>query len=372
MRKAELTHPRRHGTNGRSPPATAMPQRQFVQRVWTASLIIIAIVGMIALVWLAIKVVLLFLAAVLLGLFLRMTADLVARVTHWSHREAFVAAICGLACVLTAAGWLLAAPISSQVNDLVTQLPQALAHAEDLLRRYSWGQALLAHLRDGNGLLSQTGEWIKRLPVVFSLSFQGVVDILVILFAGFFLALQPELYIDGLLHLLPLPRREQGREVICNVGAALRRWLLGQMISMIIIGILSWTGLSLLNVPAAGILGLLAGLLDFVAVAGTMASGFIACVFALLKSLSCALYVVCLFAGLHLLEQQLLMPLIQKRATRLPPVLTVFSMLLFYTLFGFSGLLLAVPLMTVLLVVIQTLYVEQVIEHPKSTQVLSE
>lgn len=363
MRREEFMRHRRHGANGRNASARAMPQREFVRRVCTASIIVVAILGITSLVWLSIKVVLLFLASVLVGLFLRMTADLVGRATNLRHRGAFVATICGLACFWTLVGWLLAAPISAQVNDLIAQLPNAMTHGEDFLSQYSWGQALLANLKHGQGWLSQPGQLVQRISAVFSLSLQGIADVLLILFAGFFLALQPELYINGALRLVPVSKREKGREVLYDVGTALRRWLLGQMVSMVVIGVLSWVGLSLLGVPAAGMLGILAGLLDFVAVAGTFASALISCLFALLKSPSCALYVLCLFGCLHLLEQQLLIPLIQKRAAHLPPVVTVFSMMLFYTLFGFDGLLLAVPLMTVLLVVIRSLYVEQVIER---------
>jgi predicted PurR-regulated permease PerM len=76
-----------------------------------------------------------------------------------------------------------------------------------------------------------------------------------------------------------------------------------------------------------------------------------------------AVYVACLFLGLHLLEGHIVIPLVQKQATRLPPVLTILAMVLFYMLFGFLGLLLAVPLLALVIITIRTLYVEDVIDR---------
>ena len=354
-------------------PTTAMnaraaaDRREFAGRVWTASLIVAAVVGGILLIWIAIKVVLVFFASVLLGIFLRVAADCVQHVTKWGRRRSFAVAVPGLLCLAAAGGWLLASPISSQVTRLSAELPKVVQHDEDLLRQYSWGRSLMDYLQNSDGFLSQAGGVLQKIPTVFSISLQGLIDFLVILFAGFYLAYQPGLYIHGLLRLVPPGSRARAREAVDEIGWGLRRWLLGQVVSMMIMGALSWGGLLLIGVPGSGILAIISGLLDFVAVVGTLAATAIAVVFALLKSPTCALYVVCLYAGLHLLETNVVIPMIQKRTASVPPVLTVFAMMLFFTLFGFVGLLLAVPLLTLCLIATRTLLVEQVIEQPPAS-----
>lgn len=335
----------------------------FAERVWTATLIVAAVLGAILLLWLATKVFLLFFAAVLFAVLLRATADALGGVLHLSPDWALAVTIVILVAVFVGAGWLMAGPISRQASQLSDELPQALQKLETQLRRYSWGNKLADNLQNPAGLAAQTGGLAKKVKAVFSLSIEGVVDILVILFCAFYFAARPKYYVNGFLRLVPCRHRERAGDVLSEVDIGLRHWIFGQIVSMTIIGILTWVGLFLLGIPASGVLGVLAGVLDFVPVAGPWAAGIVACIIALLKSPMHAVYVACLFTALHLVEGHVLIPLIQRRATRLPPALTILAMVLFYTLFGFLGLLLAVPLLALTLVATRTLFVENVIER---------
>ena len=335
----------------------------FARRVWIATLIIAAVGGGILLLWLAARVFLLFFAAVLFGIFLRASANAVGRVTRLPRDWSLGLAIVLLLLVLGGTGWLLAAPISKQVAQLSEELPQAAQKMEARLRRYSWGEELVNKIQNPSGLSSQAASLMKKVQAFFSVSLEGIIDVLVILFCGFYLAARPELYVNGFLRLVPRGRRDRGRQVLLEIGDELRRWLFGQIVSMAIIGLLTWLGLFLLGISASEVLGVLAGFLDFVPVVGPWIAGVISCIIALLKSPMHAVYVACLFLGLHLLEGHIVIPLVQKQATRLPPVLTILAMVLFYMLFGFLGLVLAVPLLALVTITIRTLYVEDVIDR---------
>lgn len=339
-----------------------IPWREFVRRVWVAVLIVTAMAGGIILLWLAYKVALVFFAAVLLAIFLRTLTDWVGQLTHWTPGWSLTLVILVLMGGAGLLGWFLASPISQEVDQLTRELPKAMGQLQNQLEHYAWGRTIVTRLRQPTGLFSQAGNLLGRAKDLFSVTVEGVVYVWVVLFCGFYLTTQPEFYIEGFLKLLPVPKRPRGRVVLYAIGRELRHWLLGQIISMTIIGLMTWLGLRLLRIPLSAALGLVAGILDFVPVAGPWVAGIISCVLALLRSPMHAVYVACLFVALHLFEGHVLVPQVQKRATRLPPVLTVLAMVLFTALFGFLGLFLATPLLALILIATQALYVEDVLQ----------
>lgn len=335
----------------------------FSRRVWVTTLIVTAVLGGILLLWLAAKVFLLFFASVLFAVFLRTSAGAIGRLTHLSHDWNLGITVVLLVSICAGAGFLLATPVSRQIDQLSTELPQASQKLEAQLEQYSWGKKVMGRLQNTGGLMAETGGFLKKVELFFSVSLEGIVDILVILFCGFYLAARPEMYVNGFLAMIPRDRRDRGREVLFAIGTELRRWIFGQIVSMSIIGFLTWLGLFLLGISASELLGILAGVLDFVPVMGPFIAGLISCVMALLKSPIHALYVLCLFLALHLLEGHVVIPLVQRQATRLPPVLTILGMVLFYQLFGFLGLLLAVPLVALISISVRAIYIENVIQE---------
>jgi predicted PurR-regulated permease PerM len=214
-----------------------------------------------------------------------------------------------------------------------------------------------------SGLFEQAGKWAGKIGGVFSITIDTLVYGLVILFCGIYLAFEPGYYTEGFLKLFPADKRARGRNVLRQIGDGLRHWLFGQIVSMSIIGFLTWLGLHLLGIPLSAALGVFAGILDFVPVVGPWVAGIISCLFALLKSPMHAVYVAILFSALHLFEGHVLIPIIQKQSTRLPPVLTVIALVLFAKLFGFLGLFLATPLLALIMIATKTLYVEDVLEE---------
>jgi predicted PurR-regulated permease PerM len=172
------------------------------------------------------------------------------------------------------------------------------------------------------------------------------------------------MYRRGIMHLFPHDRRERAGEVLSAIATVLRRWLVTQLIAMIAIALVATIVLSLLGVRAAVALGLFAGLLEFIPTIGPIISALPAIAMGFLDSPEKALSVAVAYMVIQFFENHMLIPLLMKGGIDLPPALTVFAQALLALLFGFLGLMCAVPLLAAATVAVRRLYVEGVVGEP--------
>ncbi|MEO7455473.1 MAG: AI-2E family transporter [Gemmatimonadaceae bacterium] len=183
--------------------------------------------------------------------------------------------------------------------------------------------------------------------------------LLLIIFLSIYFAADPDLYRRGALALLPARTRERGAMVFDRIATVLRKWLVTQLIAMAVIGTVTTITLLILDVKAAFAIGLLAGLFEFIPTVGPLLSAVPGVAMAFLDSPEKALYVAFAYWGIQFLENHILIPLLMKGGMDLPPALTVLAQALLALVFGFLGLMVAVPMLATVMVVIQVLYVEQ-------------
>lgn len=184
---------------------------------------------------------------------------------------------------------------------------------------------------------------------------------LVVVLIGVFAAASPDLYRSGVLMLVPPARRARIGQVLDEMGATLRWWLIGQLATMVLVGISIGVALALLGIPGAMLLGVQAGLVNFIPYLGP----FLAAIPILLSAASVGtmplLWALGVYVLIQIIEGYILTPLIQDRAVNLPPVLALASLMLFGALFGAAGVAMAIPLVAVLRVAVLRLYVEDVL-----------
>jgi len=184
---------------------------------------------------------------------------------------------------------------------------------------------------------------------------------IIMLFIAIFVAVDPGMYHRGLMHLFPHSARGRAGEVLSATATTLRRWLLLQMISMLVIGVVTTIALMLLGIKGAIALGIIAAILEFIPYVGPILSAVPAVGMALLDGPEKVVYVLLAYTAIQQLEGVVLQPLLMKEGLELPPVMTILGQALFSLVFGFLGLLLAVPLMASVLVPVKLLYVRDVV-----------
>lgn len=257
--------------------------------------------------------------------------------------------------------------IREQSAELRARIPESVDRIEQWLHRRglisvgapsdSSGQATASQALRST-LARQLGGAARYVFPFLSQTLAVVGGILLIVFMAVYIGAEPEVYRRGVLYLFPLRARDRAGEVLGAIATVLRKWLVTQLIAMVVIGIVTTVALLILRVKAAFALGLLAGLLEFIPTLGPVLAAVPAIAMGFLDSPEKALTVALVYMGIQFLENNLLIPLLMKDGVNVPPVLTIIGQALLTLLFGFLGLMVAVPLLAATIVAVRMLYVE--------------
>ena len=321
--------------------------------------------ALLLLVWLARDVVLLGFAAVLLALLLRTPADWVSRRTGIPGGIAVGLVALAATLLIVAVFWLRGADIGAQFTELREQVPSAVERVEAWLRQYGWGRSLVDNVPEPEQLLPESSGVLSQATGVISRTFGVLSTFVIILFLGLVFAIGPRAYTENALRLLPSRRRDRGREILGQLASTLRWWLLGRLISMAFIGVLTGIGLMLLDVPLALILAIIAALLSFIPNIGPLLALAPAFLIGLAQSPGTALAVGALYLGVQVVESYILAPVIDRKTVYLPPAATVLAQLAMALAGGLLGVAVATPLLAATVVLVRTLYVEDVLGDEK-------
>lgn len=331
-----------------------MDDASFLKR----TLIVFAVAIAAVLVWEIGSLLLLLFGAVVIAVVIRSGGNTIAAHTPLSPRWGSVVVVLLAVLTLIAMVALVGDEVATQFGELQQRLPEAFAKARDWLQRNPVGRTLLPQLGEsGNG----GGEGVSAVSALkgVSVTVTAISHIFVVLLIAVYLSFNPGLYQRGLLALVPPPRREAATEALDVSATALRRWLLGQLVSMVLVGTLCGIGLWIAGVPLALALGILAGALNFVPIAGPFLAAVPGILLAFSVSPLVAGYALAVYFVVQQLEGALITPLAQRWSVNLPPALGLFAIVVFVLLFGIPGILFATPLTVVVMVLIQRFYVDQ-------------
>ncbi|MCJ2058909.1 AI-2E family transporter [Methylobacterium sp. J-048] len=221
-------------------------------------------------------------------------------------------------------------------------------------------------LKGSSSIVSDAGSVLGPAAAVILGLFDALGNLLVIAFLGLAFAADPKAYRNGALRFVPPQKRPRAAKVLDGAGETLRHWLFGQLIIMAVIFLCTWAGLAFLGIGGALILGLQAGLLAFVPTVGPLVAGIVIILAALASGLKAVIGAIGVYLAVQCLESYGLTPFIQKRALDIPPATIFAGQLILGVIFGLWGIALALPLMAVIKVLLEQLYVEDTLHEPAS------
>lgn len=306
------------------------------------------------------RVLLVIFAGVLMAILLGGLAQQLSRRTALSRGPAL--AVVSLLLVGGIVGFAVVAgpQISGQVAQLADRLPAAVEQIRDS-RQYEWSRQVLDNIPNVRDIIPTPADVLGSITNVFSRTFGVLTNLFIIFIIGIYGAVNPSGYVESIVHMVPPDRRSRAREVLHALGRALRWWLVGRFTMMLIVGMLTTIGLWIAGVPSAMALGLIAGVMAFVPYIGPILSAIPAILVALMVSTTKVIYVLIVYGIVETLESYLLTPLVQERAVSILPAALISAQVVMGVLAGAVGVLLATPLAVSIIVLVQMLYVEDVL-----------
>jgi len=303
------------------------------------------------------RVILLILGGILVAAFFLGISDFIRSKTFLNRNVSLLISVLLVIGITTGVLMTLAPRIAEQTTSLREQLPSAADQAFNNIRRTEAGGILVSYFENLDMNL-KSGEIANFFGSLF-----GVLStIYVILFLGIFFMVAPEKYLQGLVLLFPKKKRNRTTEILRTMGTTLKNWLLGKLLSMLIVGVLTGIGLSILGVPLALTLAIFAALISFIPNFGPLLALIPAFLLAYTVDSMTALYVVILYVAIQAIESNILTPLIQKKMISFPMAMVLIAQVVLGLFTGILGVILAVPLIAIIMVFVKMAYIEDVLQ----------
>jgi predicted PurR-regulated permease PerM len=330
---------------------------------------VLLVVVAVALVVRVVDVLLVLFLAVILAVYLDAIADLLRRALAVPQTLGLAIGLALTLAALVGVGVLMAPAVADQVSDLLTNLPKYLTDLDQNINRLV---RRIPVLRRNVAASGAPGVLATALNDIFGFFrgaavpyFRGGVELLIkgvsVLVMAVYLSRHPVVYVEGIVAIVPPERRRLAHDILADLGITLRAWVVGQVIAMVFLGGLTTLGLWALGVPYFLAFGVFAGVATIVPFFGTLFSTLLPALFALgVSGLPKALAVLAIGVGVHLIEANIVAPVVMERQIKLPPVITIAGVLLIGKLFGLAGLVVAVPILVLVLILVRHILLGEV------------
>ncbi len=304
------------------------------------------------------EVVILTFGAILVAVMVSLVATPLKQRLRLHGWAAITLAVLILALLAGGTVYLFGTRLAVDLQDVLSRMEGAQNNIRASLQSSEFGKIVLSHLGGTNIPIA------KIAANVFSLSARFVAGLVVAAVAGIYMAAQPSLYFEGFLLLFPRDERSYAEETVAAVGNGLYRWLEGQFVSMVLVGLFSALALWAIGLPSPFGLGLIAGATEFVPYVGPIIAAIPALLVAATQSLSAVLWTFIAYIAIHAIEGYVISPLVQREMVYVPPAIMLLGIASISIVFGTVAILFAAPIVVVLFVLIKKLYVRDSLGEP--------
>ncbi|NEP89636.1 MAG: AI-2E family transporter [Okeania sp. SIO2C2] len=267
--------------------------------------------------------------------------------------------------------WVIVPPLAEQFQQLITIVPLGINKLNDWLNILK--EQLPIQLREQlpnidinevvtqlqpifNQLINNAGEFVGNTFGIF-------LSLLLILVLTIMMLVNPSAYRQAFIQLFPNFYRQRVNLILNHCEIALGGWVIGTLINMSVIALLSFIGLSILQLPLASAQAILAGLLTLIPNIGPTLSVIPPMAIALIDSPLKSGLVLLIYILIQQIKGNILTPYVMAKQVSLLPAMTLISQVFFASFFGFSGLLLALPLTIIAQVWIQELLIKDILDN---------
>ncbi|WDF55681.1 AI-2E family transporter [Mucilaginibacter sp. KACC 22063] len=335
---------------------TTKEDLSYVQKVWSTVGIVAFLVILILIARVAFNVLLMMLAGSLIAVYFHGLGDIIQRKTKMKRGPAMGISVVGSFLILAALLWFMGTKIQAQIAELSDSLPHTISNARAKLAETSLGQKVLDYLSDDGN----SQKMFTTAQHFFSTSFGVMGNIYVIFLLSIFFTVNPSMYKNGIIMMFRPKHKELATCVMDRLSLSLKAWLKTTMLSIVLISIFLFTGLSIMGIPAALVLALFAGMLKIVPNFGSLVAMIPGVLLALTISTDTAIIVTLLYVVSQTIVSSVITPIVQNRMINLPPALTIVSQIIMGTLSGALGVILAVPLLAIVFILVDELYVKKI------------
>jgi predicted PurR-regulated permease PerM len=262
-------------------------------------------------------------------------------------------------------GQIVVREVTNLVNGVPVYVPRVVTWVNDLLDYVPGGRDMLADFDIAgqlSGLFSRAigvfAQAVYVLQYVLGLV-SGLLDVLMILLLALYITTDGPRIGSYLSAFLPPDRHEQASRVTARIFVRLGGWVSGQLLLCVIIGMMSWVGLTVIGVPYAAVLALVAGIMEAVPNIGPFIAAVPAVLVAALYSPWQALAVAVLYLLIQQLENYVIVPKVMSRAVELHPLAVLLALMIGGELMGVLGAVLAVPVTAAISVVVDEIRTER-------------
>ena len=308
--------------------------------------------------------------AIILSLYLGAVRDVLVNRAHVPPKLAFFISVVGSAAALFGLFAILLPPVVEQTRGLIVVLPKYIETWESGIDHFVarfpamkdvWKPGEHPLITAVYNQVSSQAETV--VPHVLSMV-HVMIDCFAVGVMSIYLALQPGTYREWLIALFPPVHRDLVRDVLTDLADALRAYIVGQLLTMTLLAAFTAAGLYLLDVPYWLTFGVFTGLVAVIPFFGTLLSTTLPALFVLggPGGGTRALYVLALGVVIHLIEGNLVSPLVMSKKIDMPPVLTITSVLVIGKLLGPLGLVVALPTLVTVMVIVRRILINRIYE----------